>query len=65
MGGLLIATSAPIAFGKTIKIVLRLPSLHVDTNADVVVRWTEAGAIGVQFFALRAAEVRALHQLLR
>ena len=65
MGGLLVATSVPVAFGEMTKIVLRLPSLHVDTATDVVVRWTQPGAIGVQFLALRAVEVRALHKLLR
>lgn len=65
MGGLLVATTAPIRFGTELAVVLRLPDLRVDTMTRVVVRWTQPGALGVQFVGLRAIELRALHQLLR
>jgi len=65
VGGLLIDTMAAIALGTTIRLIFRLPALPADTETDAVVRWTQPHAIGVQFIALRALEVRALNQLLR
>lgn len=65
VGGLLIATPALFPFGTRLTVVFRLPGQRVDTTTEVVVRWSEPGAIGVQFVALRAVDVRALNQLLR
>lgn len=65
VGGMLVATSAPIAFGEVIRIAFRLPALQIDTETDAIVRWKQPYAIGLQFVALRAIDVWALHRLLR
>lgn len=65
LGGIFIVTDATVVFGSTIKIRLRLPALHEDSEMDVVVRWKETVGIGVQFGSLRALEVWGLNQLFK
>jgi hypothetical protein len=54
-----------IPFGTRLAVTFRLPGQRTDVTTEVVVRWSEPGAIGVQFVGLRAIELRALQQLMR
>ena len=63
LGGVFVETTASVVFGSTIKLRLRLPALHEDSELDVTVRWKQPDGIGVQFGSLRALEVWGLTQL--
>jgi Tfp pilus assembly protein PilZ len=65
LGGMYVECETPPAFGSTVQVRFKLPSLDEDVVVDGTVRWVKADGVGVQFGSLRARDVWALNQLLR
>jgi type IV pilus assembly protein PilZ len=62
-GGVLIETSSPLAFGS--EVVIRVPFAQRGTPMELsgVVRWNQAGGMGVQFGLLGARETNMIAEL--
>lgn len=65
LGGMLITVDAPVAFGAAVVVKVRMPAVAEELEMPATVRWTGAGAIGVQFGSLRARATWALNQLFK
>lgn len=63
LGGMFIETAAPLPYGSTLRVYLRLPGLG-EASIEVIVRWAKPGGMGVQFGRMGARETHALTQLL-
>lgn len=64
LGGMFIETTAPLAYGATVRLYLPLPGLRSPAVVDAVVRWSQADGMGVQFGVMGARETHALTVLL-
>ena len=49
LGGMLMETAEPAAFGARVTIFMELEGLDGETSLPGVVRWTKEGLMGVQF----------------
>lgn len=65
LGGMLIATPQPLAYGTDVALRVALPGLPEPTEIRAIVRWVEGDHVGVQFTGLRAKETWALNQLMK
>ncbi len=65
LGGMLITIDAPVAFGASVVVRVRLPALSEELELPATVRWSGPSAIGVQFGSLRAKATWALNQLFK
>jgi type IV pilus assembly protein PilZ len=59
-----IETTTPPAFGSTITVFLKLPSLKQETLVKAIVRWTKPTGMGVQFGVMGARDTHALTEAL-
>jgi type IV pilus assembly protein PilZ len=64
IGGMFIETMFVAAFGDELTIFMQLPGLKDEVSVRAVVRWTEAGGMGVQFGTMGARETYALTKLI-
>jgi hypothetical protein len=60
LGGAFLALDLRPTIGTALKLRFRIPTHEHPIEAAAVVRWTDAGGIGVQFDGLRAGEVWSL-----
>jgi hypothetical protein len=58
----MIETEQSLAFGATVKLRFRLPTMDSDTEVDATVRWNKDKAFGLQFGSLRAKDVWGLNR---
>lgn len=63
VGGVFIATAAPLPFGTEVIVHLRLPDHKDEMALPGVVRWTRADGMGLQFGLLGARETHAITEL--
>lgn len=64
LGGMRIRISESLQYGTQVQVQIVLPALRSETTIDAVVRWTDENGMGLQFGALRAAQVWAINRLL-
>ena len=65
LGGMFIETDRRLPFGTQVVLEVVVPGAPTPVTIDATVRWADADGVGVQFAALRAVAVWALHQVLR
>jgi uncharacterized protein (TIGR02266 family) len=63
VGGVFIATVAPLPFGTEVIVHLRLPGHKDEMALPGVVRWTRADGMGLQFGLLGARETHAITEI--
>lgn len=64
LGGMLIETPAPAAFGAEIVVSITFPGRVDPMTLPGIVRWVHDGAIGVQFGLLGARATHAITELI-
>jgi hypothetical protein len=64
LGGAYIETPAPAPFGARLTLLLPLPGFGRPAEIQCVVRWSDAGGMGLQLGAMSARETYALILLL-
>lgn len=64
LGGMYIETSAPLAYGTAVVVLLRLPGMKAETRIQSIVRWWKPTGMGVQFGVMGARETHALTTML-
>ena len=60
LGGMFVATSAPLPFGSEVVVYMAFPKQRGTFALGGVVRWTHAGGMGIQFGLLGARETHAI-----
>ena len=63
VGGARVETEAPVPFGSTTTLRMRLPGSPRDLVLPAVVRWTRPGVLGLQFGLLGARETHLITAL--
>jgi type IV pilus assembly protein PilZ len=63
MGGARVEMAAPLPFGSTVMLRLRLPGSARDLVLPSVVRWNRPGLVGLQFGLLGARETHLIASL--
>jgi len=63
LGGMFVETQTPEAFGTEIVVHVHVPGEPSAFALPGIVRWTEAGGMGVQFQLLGARETHAITEL--
>jgi hypothetical protein len=64
IGGMLVESTFPAAFGDEIVVRLEVPAARTPLSLRGVVRWSHEGAVGIQFGLLGARETYAITQLM-
>ena len=64
LGGMRIRTPERLPYGTEVVVEILLPALGTPTRIDAVVRWIGEDGMGLQFGALRAAQVWAINRLI-
>lgn len=64
LGGMRIRASESLPYGTEVQVQIALPALRAETTITAVVRWAGENEMGLQFRALRAAQVWAINRLL-
>lgn len=65
LGGMFVYTDAKLPFFGNVELRFTMPLLKEESSVQGVVRWHEAGGVGISFNSLRAREVWALNQLFK
>lgn len=65
LGGMLLVSPEPLAYGAQLRLELRIPGLKRDSELEAIVRWSGDVGTGIQFLKIRAYEVWGLNQLFR
>ena len=65
LGGMFVHTTAPVRFGMEVELHLSVAELKYEGRIPAVVRWVDAGGVGLAYRSLRARDVHAINQLIK